>query len=51
VVVNGAFLGVVVPDGIERVALRYRPPGFVLGCWLSLAGVLAAGALGMRRTA
>jgi hypothetical protein len=30
--VNGAFLGVRVPEGISRVELRFVPPGFVAGC-------------------
>lgn len=30
--VNGAFLGARLPAGVQRVELRFLPPGFVLGC-------------------
>lgn len=30
--VNGAFLGVRVPEGVSRIELRFVPPGFVTGC-------------------
>ena len=40
--VNGAFLGVRVPAGVERVRLRYLPPGL----WPGVAAA-AAGALGL----
>jgi hypothetical protein len=43
--VNGAFLGVLVPAGIERVDLRYRPPG--LGTGTTLAGLALAGTLAL----
>lgn len=42
VTVNGAFLGVVVPDGVRDVELVYRPPGLLAG--LAIAG-LAGGVL------
>jgi hypothetical protein len=38
--VNGAFLGVRVPPGVERVRLRYLPPGLWAGVALAVAGVL-----------
>jgi len=38
--VNGAFLGVRVPPGVERVRLRYVPPGLWAGVALAVAGVL-----------
>jgi membrane protein YfhO len=30
--VNGAFLGVRLPAGVQRIELRFLPPGFVSGC-------------------
>jgi hypothetical protein len=44
VTVDGAFVGVVVPSGVSRVALTFRPPGLRLGALLCLlaAGVTAA---------
>lgn len=51
VIVNGAFLGVVIPAGEERLELRYLPPGFIAG--LALAGISLAVCLGLlirRRT-
>jgi hypothetical protein len=50
--VNGAFLGVRVPAAVQRVDLRFLPPGFVAGCAafgvavLGMAGLL----LGFRAT-
>jgi hypothetical protein len=47
--VNGAFLGVVVPPGVSRVELVYRPPGLIAGTVLGLLAllvVLALAALG-----
>jgi hypothetical protein len=41
--VNGAFLGVRIPAGIQRIELRFLPPGFVSGCvafGIALAAVL-----------
>ena len=35
--VNGAFLGVQVPPGVEKIELRYRPRGF--GVSLAVAGI------------
>ncbi|HXT20898.1 MAG TPA: YfhO family protein, partial [Thermoanaerobaculia bacterium] len=53
--VNGAFLGVRVPPGVERVRLRYLPPGLwpgvaaaVLGA-LGLAAVALSGGIAKRR--
>jgi|GEM_PF-682866 len=34
--VNGAFLGVLVPAGVSRVELVYRPPGLLAGTALAL---------------
>lgn len=51
VIVNGAFLGVVIPAGEERLELRYLPPGLITG--LALAGISLAVCLGLlirRRT-
>jgi hypothetical protein len=50
--VNGAFLGVLVPTGVERVDLRYRPPGLLAGTilgLLALAGTLVLALAGRRR--
>lgn len=41
VTVNGAFLGVRVPEGASRIELRFLPPGFVIGC---VAFVVSLGA-------
>jgi hypothetical protein len=53
--VNGAFVGVRVPPGVERVRLRYLPPGLwpgvaaaVLGA-LGLAAIALSGATARRR--
>jgi hypothetical protein len=43
--VDGAFLGVRVPAGVERVTLDYRPPGFVLGMALGVASLITVIAL------
>ena len=48
VLVDGAFLGVVVPAGTTRVELRYVPPGLVAGLWLCGLALLACGALLVR---
>ncbi len=50
-IVNGAFLGVVVPDGVEAVRLRFIPTGLWLGfglCVLSI-GILVVLAFFPRR--
>jgi hypothetical protein len=44
-VVNGAFLGLRVPPGEHRVALRFVPPGFFAGAALGALSGLAVGAL------
>jgi hypothetical protein len=52
--VDGAFLGVVVPAGVSRVELVYRPPGLVAGTALALLALLIVIALawhGGRRAA
>ena len=43
--VNGAFVGVRLPAGVERVELRFRPPGLIAGC--VAFGVSLAGLIGM----
>jgi hypothetical protein len=43
--VDGAFLGVVVPPGVSRVELAYRPPGLVPGTALALLALLIVSAL------
>lgn len=46
--VDGAFLGVVVPAGVSRVELAYRPPGLVAGTALALLALLVVIALAVR---
>jgi hypothetical protein len=46
--VDGAFLGVVVPAGVSRVELVYRPPGLVAGTALALLALLVIIALAVR---
>ena len=48
--VDGAFLGVRVPAGVERVTLDYRPPGFALGVALGAAALIAVIALAWARS-
>jgi hypothetical protein len=49
---NGAFRAVYVPAGSHSCRLRFRPPLFDLGLWLSLSGLfLAAPALWLSRRA
>jgi Bacterial membrane protein YfhO len=45
VLVNTAYLGVVVPPGVARVDLAFVPPGFRLGAALSVLGALAVSLL------
>jgi hypothetical protein len=45
VLVNTAYLGVVVPAGVARVDLAFVPPGFRLGAVLSVLGALAVASL------
>ena len=45
VLVNTAYLGVVVPAGVVRVDLAFVPPGFRLGAVLSVLGALAVSSL------
>jgi hypothetical protein len=49
--VDGAFFGAVVPPGVERLELRFTPPGFWTGwtLWALAAALLAALALQSRR--
>lgn len=52
--VDGALIGVRLGPGEGRLALRYRPPGWTAGAavsGLTLAGLLAFGLAGRRRTA
>ncbi len=48
---NHAFVGVRVPAGRHRLALRYFPDSVRLGLWISGATLLAAAALLVRRRA
>lgn len=51
VLVNTAYLGIVVPPGVARVDLAFVPPGFRLGAVLSVLGALAVASLAtLRRT-
>ncbi|HVR30439.1 MAG TPA: hypothetical protein VMS86_13010 [Thermoanaerobaculia bacterium] len=43
--VNGAFLGIRVPPGVEEITLGYRPPGFLWGVSLAAIAVIAVAAL------
>jgi len=45
---NGKHRAVPVPSGEHEVVLRYEPPGFWAGLWLSIVSVLAALALWVR---
>jgi hypothetical protein len=42
---NGPFLGLRLPAGSHTVFLKYSPPGFQAGLWISIASLLAAGVL------
>ena len=46
--VDGAFLGVVVPAGVSRVELAYRPPGLVAGTALAFLALVVVIALAVR---
>lgn len=50
---NFAFMAVEVPSGDHRVTFSFRPPGFVVGSWLTLVAALIATVLlatnGVRR--
>jgi hypothetical protein len=50
--INGAFLGVVLPDDARRIALSYRPPALSAGVLLAVlsAVLLLAGAVPRFRT-
>lgn len=48
VVVNGAFLGVVLPPGTDRLSLRFRPPGLAPGIALAAFASLVLGLLRWR---
>jgi uncharacterized membrane protein YfhO len=48
---NGPFLALQAPAGDHRLLLKYRPPGFLTGRWISLGGLLGVvlwGVLGAR---
>ena len=47
--VNGAFVGVRVPEGISRVELGFLPPGFLAGCAAFAVSALAVLALYLPR--
>ncbi len=47
VLVNSAYLGVVVPAGVARVDLSFVPPGFGTGAALSLLGAASCMALAL----
>jgi hypothetical protein len=49
VLVNTAYLGVVVPPGVARVDLAFAPPGFRLGAVVSLLGALGVASLAALR--
>ena len=46
---NGAFRGVVVPEGTSRVEFRYAPRAFPLGVALAIAGLAGFLLLGLVR--
>ena len=46
--VNYAYLGVIVPDGVETVRLTFEPPGFRAGVWMFGLGLIATAALLVR---
>lgn len=46
--VNGAFLGVGVPDTVSELAIAYRPPGMVAGCLLAALAATACALLAVR---
>ncbi len=45
--VYGALRGVVVPQGLHRIRMRYRPGSVIAGAWLSLAGLIGICAIGL----
>jgi hypothetical protein len=45
--VNAAFLGIRVPAGVDRVELRYTPPGLEAGAALALASLAALAAVAL----
>ena len=46
--VNYAYLGVIVPDGVETVRLTFTPPGFRAGVWMFALGLIVTAALLVR---
>lgn len=46
---NGPFLALKVPAGKTHVRMRYRPPGFVPGAWISGATLVILAAVGLLR--
>jgi hypothetical protein len=47
--VNSAYAAFVVPDGVSRVELRFRPPGLRLGVLVGLVSLMAVAVLALRR--
>ena len=45
---NGPFLAIHISAGKTSVRLRYRPPGFVSGSWISAATLLLLGVMALR---
>ncbi|HKV11841.1 MAG TPA: YfhO family protein [Thermoanaerobaculia bacterium] len=43
--VNYAYLGVIVPDGVETVRLTFAPPGLRAGLWIFALGLIGTAAL------
>jgi len=50
-VANAMFVALRVPPGDHRIRLRYVPPGFVAGAWLSGSAAAALAAFGLLRRA
>lgn len=47
--VNSAYAAFVVPDGVSRVELRFRPPGLRLGVLVGLVSLMAVAGLALWR--
>jgi hypothetical protein len=46
---NGPFLAVRLPEGHRGVRLRYRPPGFLAGAWISAGTLLMLAGIALSR--
>ncbi len=46
---NGPFLAVRLPEGSTGVRLRYRPPGFLAGAWISAGTLLMLAGIAVSR--